>query len=116
MDRREFLKQVALWSAGAILSPPVFDLLPPAGAAEIHMPEILTMKGTDLPAMVRSMTTALGGMEAFVKAGDKVVIKPNIGWDRTIEQAANTHPLIVSELVRLCLDAGASRVLVFDRT
>jgi len=116
MDRREFLKQVGLWSAGLMFSPPVFDLLPLAGSATGFRPEILTIKGTDLPAMVRSMTAALGGMEAFVKTGDKVVIKPNIGWDRTIEQAANTHPLIVSELVRLCLDAGASRVLVFDRT
>ena len=116
MDRREFLKQVTLWSAGAIFLPPVFDLVSPAAGASPPMPEILTAKGTDLPAMVRRMAKALGGMEGFVKTGDKVVIKPNIGWDRTLEQGANTHPLIVSELVKLCLDAGASRVLVFDRT
>nr|NJM01797.1 DUF362 domain-containing protein [Desulfobacula sp.] len=116
MDRREFLKQVGLWSAGLILFPPVFDLLPPAEGTADPRPDILTAKGTDLPALVRRITAALGGMEAFVKTGDRVVIKPNIGWDRTIEQAANTHPLIVAELAKLCLDAGASRVLVFDRT
>jgi uncharacterized protein (DUF362 family) len=45
-----------------------------------------------------------------------VVVKPNMGWDRTPEQAANTHPQVVQALVRLARDAGASRVLVFDRT
>ncbi|MCE5269427.1 MAG: DUF362 domain-containing protein, partial [Planctomycetaceae bacterium] len=43
------------------------------------------------------------------------VVKPNIGWDRTPEQAANTHPEVVTAIVRQCLDAGAKRVLVFDR-
>ena len=116
MDRREFLKQVGLWSAGLMLSPPVFDLMYPAEAASENKPEIMTVKGTDLPAMVRRMMDAFGGIGGFVKTGDKVVIKPNIGWDRNIEQGANTHPLIVVELVKLCLDAGASKVLVFDRT
>ncbi|MFA5906319.1 MAG: DUF362 domain-containing protein [Desulfobacula sp.] len=116
MDRREFLKQVGLWSAGIILTPPVFDLMSLAESASDNIPEIFTIKGTDLPAMVRRMIEALGGIQGFVKTGDKVVIKPNIGWDRTIEQGANTHPLIVSELVKLCLDAGASKVSVFDRT
>ena len=116
MDRREFLKQVGLWSTGLILSPPEFDMMSLAEAASANMPEILVTKGTDLPAMVRRIMEALGGIQDFVKTGDKVVIKPNIGWDRTIEQGANTHPLIVVELVKLCLDAGASRVLVFDRT
>ncbi len=116
MDRREFLKQVGLWSAGLMLSPPVFDLASFSEAAPENTPEIFVAKGSDLPSLVRRMVDALGGIQGFVKTGDKVVIKPNIGWDRTIEQAANTHPLIVSELVKLCLDAGAGRVLVFDRT
>lgn len=116
MDRRQFLKQVTLWSAGMLLSPPVFDLASAAKGSPVEKSEICTLKGTDLPAMVRKMIETLGGMQNFVKSGDKVVIKPNIGWDRTIEQGANTHPLVVAELVRLSLDAGASKVLVFDRT
>ena len=43
-----------------------------------------------------------------------VVIKPNIAWDRTPEQAANTNPLAVAEMVRQCLDAGAKKVIVTD--
>jgi uncharacterized protein (DUF362 family) len=73
-------------------------------------------KGKDVPAIVRAAITALGGMGAFVKAGEVVVVKPNIGWDRTVELAANTHPLVVRPVVELCLEAGAKKVLVFDRT
>jgi uncharacterized protein (DUF362 family) len=55
-------------------------------------------------------------MERFVRAGDRVVVKPNIGWDRTPEEAANTHPVVVAELCRLARGAGAKTVYVFDRT
>jgi uncharacterized protein (DUF362 family) len=55
-------------------------------------------------------------MEKFVSRGATVVVKPNIGWDRTPEQAANTNPFVVAELVRMCLEAGAKRVNVFDYT
>jgi len=59
---------------------------------------------------------AMGGMERFVKKGGTVVVKPNIGWDRTPEQAANTNPLVVAAVVELCFKAGAKKVNVFDNT
>jgi uncharacterized protein (DUF362 family) len=37
-----------------------------------------------------------------------------VGWDRTPVHAANTNPLVVAELVRLVLDAGAAHVVVTD--
>ena len=77
---------------------------PPAAAA----------RGGDPAANVRRAVAALGGIERFVRAGDSVVIKPNVGWDRIPEQAANTDPAVVAELVRLCRAAGARRVLVTD--
>jgi uncharacterized protein (DUF362 family) len=57
---------------------------------------------------------ALGGMSKFVTRGDVVVVKPNIGWDRTPEQAANTDPTLVGAVVKSCYDAGAKKVKVFD--
>lgn len=59
---------------------------------------------------------AIGGIKRFVKPGEKVTIKPNVGWDRTPGQAANTSPRLVGEMVRLCLNAGASEVIVTDVT
>jgi uncharacterized protein (DUF362 family) len=59
---------------------------------------------------------ALGGIEAYIQPGQKVVIKPNCAWDRTPEQAANTNPQLVAELVRQCLAVGAASVVVADST
>jgi len=73
-------------------------------------------EGEDYAALVGKVLGPLGGIGAFVKRGDKVVVKPNISFDRTPEQGANTHPAVLKETVRLCLEAGASRVAVFDRT
>ena len=56
----------------------------------------------------------LGGMKRFVKQGDVVWVKPNIAWDRSPEQAANTNPEVVATLIRLCFEAGAKRVKVGD--
>ncbi len=58
----------------------------------------------------------LGGIEKFVKKGDKVVISPNMGWMRTPEQAAATHPDVLRRLVQLCERAGASRITCIDYT
>jgi uncharacterized protein (DUF362 family) len=53
-------------------------------------------------------------MKRFVSRGSVVWIKPNIGWDRKPEQAANTNPDVVATLVRLCFEAGAKTVKVGD--
>jgi len=67
-------------------------------------------------ALVDAALAAVGGMSRFVSKGQKVLVKPNMGWDRTPEQAANTNPQVVARLVTLCLEAGAKKVLVMDRT
>jgi uncharacterized protein (DUF362 family) len=53
-------------------------------------------------------------MGRFVRPGETVLVKPNMAWDRAPEQGANTHPGVVSEIVRLCRAAGARRVVVAD--
>ena len=63
---------------------------------------------------MRRALDELGGIRRFVARGDVVVVKPNIGWDRAPEQAANTNPVLVAEVVRMCREAGAKRVVVTD--
>ncbi len=58
----------------------------------------------------------LGGIEAFVKKGQRVLVKPNIGWDVPPERGANTHPELVARVIELCRAAGASSVTVFDNS
>lgn len=67
-------------------------------------------------ANLRRALAAHGGIERFVRRGERVVVKPNCAWDRTPAQAANTDPELVAELVRLCLAAGAAAVTVADST
>ena len=78
--------------------------------------DLVLVHGQDPYKNTVAAIDALGGMERFVKKGAVVVVKPNIGWDRTPEQAANTNPAVVAALVELCYKAGASRVNVFDVT
>ena len=77
---------------------------------------IALAEGKDHAAITRAALEAMGGMKRFVKAGDTVVVKPNMGWDRRPEQGANTNPTVVKAVVEECLKAGAKRVKVFDNT
>ncbi|MRG93448.1 DUF362 domain-containing protein [Polyangium spumosum] len=80
-----------------------------------ELPKLVVAKNEAEPeALVRKAVAALGGMNRFISRGDIVVVKPNIGWDRTPIHAANTNPRVVAEVVKLAYDAGAKRVVVTD--
>lgn len=76
--------------------------------------QLAIARGKDPALNVRRALLAMGGMEAFVAKGEKVCVKPNVGWNRTPEQGANTDPAVVAEVVRACLAAGAAEVWVAD--
>ena len=82
-----------------------------AGAVEMAI-----ARGADAAANTRRALAALGGMAQFVGKGERVVIKPNVGWNRRAEQAANTTPDVVAEVVRQVRAAGAGAVWVTDVT
>lgn len=108
MDRRAFLKGTAAsLVAGSLLG---------RQAIAKGGPVVAVAEGRDYGAITRRAVAALGGMGAFVKQGDVVVLKPNMGWDRAPEFAANTHPQVVRALAEACLASGARRVKVFDHT
>lgn len=78
------------------------------------LPDLAVFRG-DLPgANVRAAVAQLGGMERFVKRDAKVVVKPNVLTGKPPEYAVNTNPLVVAEIVRMCLEAGAAQVTVLD--
>lgn len=109
MDRRTFLKSTG---AAALLAPVLAQEL----LAGTNSSVVAVAEGTDYPAITRKAINAVGGMKHFVKAGATVVVKPNMGWDRSPEQAANSHPLVVRAVVEECIAAGAKKVKVFDYT
>jgi uncharacterized protein (DUF362 family) len=84
-----------------------------AEPSAIH-PELAVVRGTQVEVMVREAVDRLGGINRFVSKGERVLLKPNVGWDRQPEQAANTNPEVVGAVARLCREAGASEVWVSD--
>ena len=130
IDRREFLKRVtnAGIAIGAVTGGAFLlhnkDEVISAGESIVKvkdfritgdtLPQMTIAKGDSPAKIVKAAVEGMGGMKRFVSRGDVVVIKPNIGWDRAPEQAANTNPEVVAETVRLCYDAGAKKVIVTD--
>jgi len=115
MKRKDFLKtMVAAGASAAVLDTDGLKVIAQEAAA--GTPDLVAVLGGEPDEMFRRAITELGGMGRFVKRGQKVVVKPNMAWDKTPEMGANTHPLLVKEMVKQALDAGASEVVVFDHT
>ncbi|CAK7031614.1 MAG: hypothetical protein DESF_01328 [Desulfovibrio sp.] len=110
MRRREFLKLQAAAAVGigavSLLGFPTRLIAAPA-------PDIALVKAAPAAA-TRAAVEALGGMSAFVKPGQKVVIKPNMSFAAGVDTATNTHPEVVRELLVMCREAGAGSVRILD--
>ncbi len=120
MDRRNFLKTIALTGAAAAIkdtkamSVMMQNFQSKTVSAGAY--DLVAVLGGEPETMFRKAIAEMGGMGKFIKKGDKVVVKPNIGWDKTPEFAANTNPKLVEEIIRQCFKAGAKEVTVFDHT
>jgi len=72
------------------------------------------------PSIEKLVRAAVGGLDPergmtrFISPGDVVLIKPNVGFDRPPHLGATTHPEVLRCVIRLCLEAGARRVIVAD--
>ena len=117
MKRRDILKEIALGGLALKFGPELLGgMRPPLPAQDKTGPDLAAVTGESPAAITRAAVEALGGMKAFVGRGDKVIVKPNIGWDRTPEMAACTNPEVVATLAALALEAGAKEVVVMDNT
>ena len=112
MDRRDFLKDMTLGGLVAGLGPRLMAQAPKPAPG----PDLAFVQGDSPAKITKEAVSVLGGMTRFVAKGDVVMIKPNIGWDRTPEMAACTNPEVVKALVEMCLNAGAKKVVVMDNT
>lgn len=95
-------KSNPLYSRTTPSSPPAYDLI--------------AVKGGDPDVMFDRAIASLGGITRFVRKGQTVVVKPNIGWDVPPERAGNTNPKLVRRIIEHCFNAGAKDVYVFDHT
>ena len=70
--------------------------------------------GSDRKRTVARALEAIGGIEKFIKRGDRLVLKVNAAFASPPSLSATTHPDLVSEVTRLCFKAGAAKVTVTD--
>ncbi len=120
--RREFIKTTLFAFAGMFMGRMFFPVKRLFAGRKLSGEDrsISVIRGkkidrTTIERMVKRGFESLGGIKRFIKPGMKVVIKPNIGWNSTPEQAHNTNPDLVETVARICVEAGA-RVKIFDRS
>jgi len=115
LNRREFCKK-SLMLGATVYGASLFGWIDPVAAqdAASAMPDLVAVKNGEPDVMFDKAIEAMGGMRKFVKQGQTVVVKPNIGWNRGPETGANTNPLLVKRIVEHCINAGAKKVYVFD--
>lgn len=130
-QRRRFLRRLmgsALMAAGAgALGVGFWDRRGPGGPAAVgrslSLPDfsvaagskaLAVAHGADRALNLKRVVQALGGMAAFVKPGERVLLKVNAAFASPPLLGATTHPDVVSAAVRLCREAGAGQVMVTD--
>lgn len=131
MDRREFLGRctrtgLSVAAAGALglgfydssvpetVSEPEARVKIPDFSIEGMTGKMCIARGTDRTTSVRQAFAALGGMSAFVNPGEGVLLKVNAAFASPPTLGATSHPDLVAAVVQMCVDAGASRVIVTD--
>ena len=131
VDRREFL--VRCTKAGISLAVVggvaywFYDPVAPSGRVEtgvltglpdFSVPEMgsrmAIVKGGDRVKTIQLAFKAIGGLESYIKKGDRMLLKVNAAFASPPMLCATTNPDLVAEVARLCLKAGAASVTVTD--
>jgi len=119
MKRREFIKagvNAGIATSAAIAFGNLNTLFASPNGTPTLPYDLVAVRNGEADIMFDKAIQSLGGMESFVKSGQTVVVKPNIGWDVSPERAGNTNPQLIKRIVEHCYNAGAKEVKVFDNT
>ena len=130
VERRDFVKKAGRITCGLVLAaylgslascarkvapvvkrvtPGTSAAVPPSGQADLAV-----ATGPNTGEITRKAVDALGGMGRFVKQGNVVVIKANASFLDGPEAGTSTHPDVVGQVVAMCRESGAKRVIVLD--
>jgi len=116
MKRRDFIKTTAAIGVAALTFDQLHAAITENKVMVESVPDLVAVMGGEPAQLLERALQEMGGIEQYVKKGQNVVIKPNIGWDKKPEFAANTNPELIGALVTQCFKAGAKKVVVFDHT
>lgn len=130
-DRRRFLLRLTKTGLAALAAGAIgyrfYDPVPPSGAVDkgsgarladfsLHDtgPQMAIARGSQREKTVRAAFAALGGIERFIRPGDRVLLKVNAAFASPPALNATSHPDLVKAVGEMCLKAGAARVIVTD--
>jgi len=103
-----------------------YDPTGPTGTlkhALVSVPDFSMPQLGDKMAIVRGASRAetitkafdgIGGIERFIKKGDRVLLKVNAAFASPPMLSATTHPELIERVTRLCYKAGAETVRLTD--
>ena len=114
-ERRRLLKTLGILTVGTILGCRY------KGRQHTHKTLSTSKKvkaviayGDPYKATKKALKVLSNNLKDLISRGDKVVIKPNIGWAREPKYAATTSPIVVKAIAELALEAGAAKVIITD--
>ena len=133
LSRRQFLARSAQAGASIIAAGAAgfwfYDAKGPgrpvAAKSDIRLPDfslegygkkMSIVRGKNRMETLQLALKSLGGIDAFIKKGDRVLLKVNAAFATPPMLSATTHPQLVSEMTRLCYKAGAASVIITDNS
>lgn len=114
IDRRTFIKKATIATGAAVAGLSGFGNS--ITYAQEMKPDLVVASSGNPAQLLQAALSPLGGIKAFVKSGQRVLIKPNLGWARKPEEAATTNPDIIATLIKMCREAGAKDISLWDHT
>ncbi len=131
LSRRQFMTRSAKAGASILAACSIsywfYDSAGPARSAQdvsgvqipdFSMPQLgqrmSIVRGSSRSETLELALKSIGGMQTFIKKGDRVLLKVNAAFASPPMICATTHPDMVSAITRLCFKAGAASVMVTD--
>lgn len=109
MKRRQFIHHSFLATGGILLAS--------SGLAKAgKKTQVAIIRGGSPAGMLDLALEEFGGITQFVKAGQKILVKPTMRWDQSAESGQNTNPDLLAHLVKRCYEAGSKGVYLVDQT
>jgi uncharacterized protein (DUF362 family)/NAD-dependent dihydropyrimidine dehydrogenase PreA subunit len=90
------------------------QVVPVTGSSKVVVAACPSYAADDVCAALREAMEALGGIGAWVKPGQTVLLKPNLFTAHPPEHVVTTHPELVRQVILLCAQAGAGKIWVGD--
>lgn len=75
-------------------------------AAQVSIVKCPTYDETEVLKGLRRSIDLIGGIQSFVKKGDRILLKPNLLYGKAPDKAVTTHPAVIRGIIQIVKEAG----------